>query len=143
MVLKNRKPLLVYDNACDFCRYWIAQWQHVTGGHVDYAPYQEVAAQFPEIPLSAFENSVNQAILKSGLALKKINIEFDMEKSSWEWIGYVAPQLGHWVTIHRENSIWHLSAVTEQCGVLKIIHRDLAAALTELKLVTNVSNGNI
>ena len=92
---------------------------------------------------SAFETSVNQAILKSGLALKKINLEFDTEKSSWEWIGYVAPQLGHWVTIHRDNSIWHLSAVTEQCGVLKIIHRDLAAALTELKLVTNVSNGNI
>ncbi|NJN24160.1 MAG: hypothetical protein HC810_06885 [Acaryochloridaceae cyanobacterium RL_2_7] len=92
---------------------------------------------------SAFETSVNQAILKSGLALKKNNIEFDPEKSSWEWVGYVAPQFGHWVTIHRENSLWHLSAITEQCGVLKIIHQDLAAALTELKLVSNVVNGNI
>ena len=87
---------------------------------------------------AAFESQINQAIVKSGLALKKINIEFDTEKSSWEWIGYIAPQLGHWVTVNQENSTWHLSAVTEQCGVLKIIHRDLVAALTELKLVTSI-----
>ena len=65
---QRRKPLLVYDNACDFCRYWIAQWQHVTADSVDYAPYQEVATQFPEIPLSAFENSV-QLILEDGTVL--------------------------------------------------------------------------
>ena len=54
----SSKPLLVYDNDCDFCRYWIAQWQHITGDRIDYAPYQEVASQFPDIPLSAFESSV-------------------------------------------------------------------------------------
>ncbi len=65
---QSSKPLLVYDNDCDFCRYWIAQWQHVTGNRVDYAPYQEVASQFPEIPLSAFENSV-QLILENRTVL--------------------------------------------------------------------------
>lgn len=68
MQSQSSKPLLVYDNACDFCRYWIAQWQHVTGDRVDYAPYQEVAAEFPNIPLSAFENSV-QLILLNGTVL--------------------------------------------------------------------------
>ena len=68
MQSQSSKPLLVYDNACDFCRYWIAQWQHATGDRIDYAPYQEVAAQFPEIPLSAFENSV-QLILENGTVL--------------------------------------------------------------------------
>ena len=92
---------------------------------------------------SAFESAISQAIIKSGLKLNKINIEFDNEKSSWEWIGYVAPQLGHWVTINREDSLWHLSAVTEQCGVLKIIHRDLEAALTELKLVISMPNSAV
>ncbi len=62
---KRSKPLLVYDNDCGFCRYWIAQWQHVTGDRVDYAAYQEVAPQFPEIPLSAFQTSV-QLILENG-----------------------------------------------------------------------------
>ena len=65
---QSSKPLLVYDNDCDFCRYWVAQWQHATGDRIDYAPYQEVAAEFPEIPLSAFENSV-QLILQNGTVL--------------------------------------------------------------------------
>ena len=65
---QNSKPLLIYDNDCDFCRYWIAQWQHITGDRIDYAPSQEVAAEFPEIPLSAFENSV-QLILQNGTVL--------------------------------------------------------------------------
>ena len=70
MLMSDRlgKPLLIYDNDCDFCRYWIAQWQHVTRDHIDYAPYQEAAAQFPEIPISAFENSV-QLILQNGTVL--------------------------------------------------------------------------
>ncbi len=61
----SSKPLLVYDNDCDFCRYWIAQWQHITGDRIDYAPYQEVASQFPDIPLSAYQSSV-QLILENG-----------------------------------------------------------------------------
>ena len=65
MQSQSSKPLLVYDDACDFCRYWIAQWQHITGDRIDYAPYQEAASQFPEIPLSAFESSV-QLILEDG-----------------------------------------------------------------------------
>lgn len=65
---QNSKPLLVYDNDCDFCRYWIAQWQHITGDRIDYAPFQEVAAEFPEIPLSAFESSV-QLIFPNGTVL--------------------------------------------------------------------------
>ena len=64
----SSKPLLVYDNDCDFCRHWIAQWQHVTGDRIDYAPFQEVAAEFPEISLSAFESSV-QLILQNGTVL--------------------------------------------------------------------------
>ena len=65
---QSSKPLLVYDNDCDFCRYWIAQWQHITGDRIDYAPFQEIAAEFPEIPLSAFENSV-QLILQNSTVL--------------------------------------------------------------------------
>lgn len=65
---QSSKPLLVYDNDCDFCRYWVAQWQHITGDRIDYAPFQEVAAEFPEIPLSAFENSV-QLILQNSTVL--------------------------------------------------------------------------
>lgn len=49
---------MVYDGACAFCRRWIARWRRVTGGRVDYAPYQEVAARFPAVPPGRFESAV-------------------------------------------------------------------------------------
>ena len=91
MQSQSRKPLLVYDNACDFCRYWIAQWQHVTGDRVDYAPSQEVATQFPEIPLSAFENSV-QLILQNGTVLSGAEAVLRaLNNGSFLWCYYRLP----------------------------------------------------
>ncbi len=52
------KPLLIYDGDCGFCRRWIARWQSLTGDRVEYAPFQEVASEFPEIPKEQFETSV-------------------------------------------------------------------------------------
>ena len=54
----RRPPLLVYDGDCGFCKYWVRYWQRLTGDRVAYAPYQEVAAQFPEIPVAAFQRAV-------------------------------------------------------------------------------------
>jgi predicted DCC family thiol-disulfide oxidoreductase YuxK len=50
--------LLVYDADCAFCVYWARYWQKLTGDAVDYRPYQEVAAQYPEIPLTDFQRGV-------------------------------------------------------------------------------------
>lgn len=60
-----RRPLLVYDGDCEFCLIWIEYWKRLTGEHVDYAPFQEAAARFPEIPLARFQTSV-QLILPDG-----------------------------------------------------------------------------
>jgi predicted DCC family thiol-disulfide oxidoreductase YuxK len=55
-----RRPpaLLIYDGDCAFCIYWARYWQRLTGHSVTYAPYQEVAEQYPEIPLAAFQRAV-------------------------------------------------------------------------------------
>src|SRR5208283_3370459 len=53
-----RQPLLIYDRDCKFCMYWMRYWQRLTGDRVPYAPYQEVAAQYPEIPVAAFQRAV-------------------------------------------------------------------------------------
>jgi len=53
------KPLLVYDGDCGFCKRWIARWQATTGDRVDYAPFQEVAAQFPEVHPERFARAVH------------------------------------------------------------------------------------
>lgn len=52
------RPLLVFDGACTFCRRWVARWQHATGDRVDYAPSDQVAARFPEIPAEQFKEAV-------------------------------------------------------------------------------------
>ena len=52
------KPLLVYDGDCEFCKLWVARWREETGAAVDYAPFQEAAARFPEMPRAEFERAV-------------------------------------------------------------------------------------
>jgi len=54
----SEKPLLVYDGDCGFCRLWIDRWRVLTGDRIRYSPFQEVAGQFPEIPLEAFARAV-------------------------------------------------------------------------------------
>jgi predicted DCC family thiol-disulfide oxidoreductase YuxK len=49
---------MIFDGDCGFCRRWIARWRQTTGNSVEYAPYQEVAAFFPEIPPADFRKSV-------------------------------------------------------------------------------------
>ena len=52
------KPLLIYDGRCGFCRIWIDYWKRLTGDRIDYAPSQEVGAQYPQIPREAFAEAV-------------------------------------------------------------------------------------
>lgn len=52
------KPLLIFDGDCHFCRRWVERWRELTAGAVEYAPFQDVAERFPEIPSEAFERSV-------------------------------------------------------------------------------------
>lgn len=52
------RPVMVFDGDCDFCRFWIARWREATRESVDYQPFQEAAAHYPEIPREAFEQAV-------------------------------------------------------------------------------------
>ncbi|MBI3764969.1 MAG: DUF393 domain-containing protein, partial [Ignavibacteriales bacterium] len=54
----SRKPSLIYDGDCSFCRIWIDRWKQITGDHVEYAPYQKAADRFPQIPKENFAKSV-------------------------------------------------------------------------------------
>ncbi|HUT41381.1 MAG TPA: lipase maturation factor family protein, partial [Gammaproteobacteria bacterium] len=52
------RPLLVYDGDCDFCSGQVRYWQRLTGDAVDYAPFQQAAADFPQIPHEEFVRSI-------------------------------------------------------------------------------------
>ena len=54
-----KKPLLVFDGECGFCRTWIRRWARATGDEVDYAPYQAVASRFPQIERARFAEAVH------------------------------------------------------------------------------------
>jgi len=53
------KPLVVFDGDCNFCRRWVERWREMTRGAVDYAPFQEAAARFPEIPRENFAQALH------------------------------------------------------------------------------------
>jgi predicted DCC family thiol-disulfide oxidoreductase YuxK len=52
------RPVLIWDGDCGFCGYWASYWKALTGDRVDYRTYQEVGADYPEIPPSDFRQAV-------------------------------------------------------------------------------------
>lgn len=52
------KPVLVYDGECGFCRAWVGYARTVAQGAVSYAPYQEVADRFAQVPREEFAQAV-------------------------------------------------------------------------------------
>ena len=56
--------MLVYDADCGFCVYWARYWQKLTGATVNYQPYQEVADQYPDIPVADFQRGVQYLTLE-------------------------------------------------------------------------------
>lgn len=63
------RPLAIFDGDCGFCRLWIERWKARTGSKVDYAPSQEVAPRFPEIPAERFAQAF-QLVLPDGRVLE-------------------------------------------------------------------------
>jgi len=63
------RALGVFDGDCGFCRKWLERWRARTGDRVEYAPSQEVAARFPEIPAEAFRHAF-QLVLPDGRVLE-------------------------------------------------------------------------
>ena len=54
----SRLPLLAYDGDCGFCAYWVRYWQRMTGERIRYAPYQDIAADYPDVPLEEFARAI-------------------------------------------------------------------------------------
>ena len=88
----NARPLLVYDGDCGFCGYWARYWQRLTGDRVDYRPYQDVAAQYPAIPLADFQRAV-QFITPDGR-------HASAAEASFLTLSH-APGKGFWLALYR------------------------------------------
>jgi predicted DCC family thiol-disulfide oxidoreductase YuxK len=89
----GQRPLLVYDGECGFCGYWARYWKKLTGDRVDYRSYQEVAAQYPTIPLADFQRAV-QYITPDGQRASAAEASFLTLRH--------APGKGIWLALYRK-----------------------------------------
>ncbi len=86
------RPLLVYDGDCGFCVYSVRYWEKLTGDRVNYRPYQDVAGQFPEIPIAEFQRAV-QFITPDGRRASAAEASFLILSH--------APGKGYWLALYR------------------------------------------
>jgi len=115
------RPLLVFDGDCSFCRFWLARWKSVTGDRLEYAPYQEAAARFPEIPEEEFRRAV-QLVLTTGEV-------FSGAEAAIRTLGEV-PGHRHWLAMYR--GIPGARAVTDAAYRFIADHRDFFFRVTRL-----------
>jgi len=115
------KPLVVFDGECEFCRFWIARWRSIADDRLDYAPYQEVAPRFPEIPVHDFKRAV-QLVLPDGSVHAGASAVFRALAE--------VPGRGLWLSFYR--SLPGFAAVTELAYRLIAGHRDVAMRVTRL-----------
>ena len=86
----NVQPLLIYDGDCGFCIYWARYWQKLTGERVAYAPYQEVAAQYPAISLDTFRHAIQYVApdgkISSAAEASFLTLSHASGQSIWLWL---------------------------------------------------------
>src|SRR5207248_10308992 len=97
------------------------RWREITAGEVEYAPYQEIAERFPEIPREQFQNSVVY-IDKTGqvfVAAEAVYQSLRCRRSKkWLWWSY--------------QHIPGFAAVSEFGYNVIARHRGFASAITRL-----------
>jgi len=112
---------MIWDGECHFCRHWIERWREITAGEVEYAPYQEIADRFPEIPREHFQRSVVY-IDKTGQVFVAAEAVYrsllSRGSKKWLWWGY--------------QHVPGFAAVSEFGYKLIARHRAFASAITRL-----------
>lgn len=120
-VIARDKPLLIWDGECRFCRRWIEHWQRLTGDSVEYATYQDVADQFPDITAEQFAKSVH-LIHPDGTIDTGARAVFETLSD--------APGQGWWLSLYRY--VPGFSRLSERVYRTVAAHRNLANRLTSL-----------
>jgi len=102
----------VFDGACGICRTWVDYWRQLTGDRVVYRPYQATTAEFPAIPLEAFQRA-SHLILSDGTALSGAAATFRLlslvrGRGAWWWLYRHVPGMApvseaayHFLSTHR------------------------------------------
>ena len=58
--MTGQKPAaLLYDGQCGICSEWVDYWRQLTGGRVEYLPYQTAAGDYPALSEKALAKSIH------------------------------------------------------------------------------------
>jgi len=57
--MAESRPTFIYDGDCGICVEWVNYWRALTGHAIAYRPYQQVAAEHPDIPPERFAKAVH------------------------------------------------------------------------------------
>jgi len=122
------EPLLIFDGHCGFCRIWIEYWKVITRGSVAYAPSQEVASRYPQIPPEEFGQSVQlvmpasspdqDAVVLRGARAVFVTLTYAPGMAWLLWAYQHVPGFGavseaayRWIATHR-TFFYHLTRLT-------------------------------
>lgn len=53
----QKKPLLIWDGQCGFCKYWLLYLKAHIGDRLDYEPFQEIHKNYDDISLKEFKKA--------------------------------------------------------------------------------------
>ncbi len=112
---------MIFDGDCHFCRRWVERWRQSTGDSIDYAPYQQVAGQFPEIPPDDFKLAV-QLVEPGGVRSRGAEAVFR---------SLAHARRGRWM-LWCYRRVPFTRPATEAAYRLIAAHRDLAGRVTQL-----------
>lgn len=115
------KATFVYDGDCGICREWVNYWRQITGDTVEYRPYQEAAADYPQIRIDDLEQSVH-LIETDGSIRKGAEATFSL------YTGRPPHSLLPWLYHHLPG----FAALSEGSYRFFARHRKLLACLTRL-----------
>ena len=112
---------LVFDGDCGICREWVDYWACLTGGKIDYRPYQEVAADYPQITRAQFEAAI-QLIDANGAVCSGAQAAYSLYRA------HSPRSLLLWLYRH----IPGFAAASEYAYAFFSAHRGLLAFITHL-----------
>jgi predicted DCC family thiol-disulfide oxidoreductase YuxK len=106
------RPVLVWDGECGFCAYWVRYWSRLTGERVAYRPFQEAAADYPDVPIEEFRKA-SQYIAPNGFRAGAAEASFRVLSH--------APGRGAWLLLYR--NVPGFAAVSELAYRVIAAHR--------------------
>ncbi|HET9063922.1 MAG TPA: DCC1-like thiol-disulfide oxidoreductase family protein, partial [Candidatus Binatia bacterium] len=85
-----RRPTLLYDGDCGFCRRWIERWREITVDRVVYSASKEAGHHFPQVDPALYAGSVvfvdadGAVFLGADAVLRAL-----ATASGWAWLSWL------------------------------------------------------